>query len=233
MRTLGRGGCVAAALAFILVAAEARADWSLPSGYSVARNPNDAWCWGQTSATGSLGTFEPFTLLTSLNGYPTVPLWIMPGHPAQDNACSFINTYSYVFLGTNPGQVAIHPGPDLHQAVMRWTSPISGLISITGAFGAGDHSTGNQGNVDVRVIRTDGSGHVTATLFTVLDTPSTQNFNLSTTVTAGNTIDFVVGNAGNWYYDSTPLDATITPEPATLTLLALGGAAVVARRRRA
>jgi len=92
---------------------------------------------------------------------------------------------------------------------------------------------GDLGNVDVHVIKTNGAGIVTGDLFDVLNTPSTQNFNLTTTVTVGSTIDFDLGNADGWSYDNTPLAATITPEPATLTLLALGGAAVVARRRKA
>jgi hypothetical protein len=215
-----------------LAATEAKADstWAMPSGFSTTANPNGAWSWGQSNAAGSLGSFELFPYRTWLLEAP-LPLWTVAGGNNQSNASAFINTLSTAYRNVLPGEVDVHPGPDAHKAVMRWTSPLAGAITIVGSFGAGDHGVGIEGNVDVHVITTDGAGTVTGDLFDVLNTPSTQNFNLATTVAVGDTVDFVVGNAGNWYYDATPITVAITPEPATLSLLMLGGLAILRRRR--
>jgi hypothetical protein len=231
MKTSRLAILVVVAVFIAVAAAPAKADnsWAMPSGFSLTANPNGAWSWGQSDAAGSLGSFTPFTYRTMLLEAP-LPLWSVPGGTDQNNASAYTNTGTAAWRNVQPGEVDIHPGPDSHTAVMRWTSPIAGAITLVGLFGAGDHGTGIEGNVDVHVITTNGAGTVTGDLFDVLNTPSTQPFNLTTTVAPGNTVDFVVGNAGNWYYDSTPIIVTITPEPATLSLLALGGLALLRRR---
>jgi PEP-CTERM motif len=220
---------MAAVIAVAAIQAKADYPWAMPSGFSTTANPNGPWSWGQSDAAGDLGSFELFTNRTMLLEAP-LPLWTMPGDNNQNNASAFINTLTTAYRYVQPGEMDVSPGPDLHMAVVRWTSPISGPVTLVGSFGAGDHGSGIEGNVDVHVITTNGAGTVTGDLFDVLNTPSTQPFNLTTTVAAGNTVDFVVGNAGNWYYDSTPITVTITPEPATLSLLALGGLALLRRR---
>jgi hypothetical protein len=220
----------AAGLAILLTAATtalAAGPWTLASGFSTDTNPSGAWSWGQSDAAGDLGSFTAFAWHGTTTDYG-MPVWSATTNGYQTGANFWKNTTSSTYAGVLPGEISFHPGSDSHMAVVRWTAPAAGSITVTGAFGAGD-----LGNVDVHVIKTNGAGIVTGDLFDVLNTPSTQNFNLTTTVTVGSTIDFDLGNADGWSYDNTPLAATITPEPATLTLLALGGAAVVARRRKA
>jgi len=103
---------------------------------------------------------------------------------------------------------------------------MDGSITVTGTFGAGD-----AGKVDTLIYLTRGVG-APQLLFSVYDTPNSQPFNLTPLVGVGDRLDFIVGTTDAYISDSTPLSATITPEPATMGLLALGGAAVLGRRKR-
>ena len=64
-----------------------------------------------------------------------------------------------------------------------------------------------------------------------------QSFGLTAALTAGDTVDFVIGlgTSGSFFNDSTQVSGTIEniPEPATSALLALGlfGLAAIKRRR--
>ncbi len=58
------------------------------------------------------------------------------------------------------------------------------------------------------------------------------SFNETVTVSVGSTVDFVIGSNDTDTYDSTALKATITPEPATVGLILLGGVAMLIRKRK-
>jgi len=98
----------------------------------------------------------------------------------------------------------MHPGPQGQQTVVRWTAPSSGTFNISGRFEgiAGGHAT-----TDVHVM------HNSTSIFDgyVNGLGSVVPYSMQRTVTAGDTIDFVVGDGGNAYWsDSTGLGATIT-----------------------
>jgi len=169
-------------------------------------NPCEGWSWGQSDAKGTLGSFEMF--LWHGRTDDGVPYWTVAGGDGYHNACIARNTTNHVRYGVKPGELAFHPGPDRHLAVVRWTAPMSGTASIWGRFGEGD-----SGTVDVYVLKTDGDGKVTEILFKSLNTAKDEDFKTTAKVFRGETIDFVVGNAGDWTGDSTPLQATIVLEP--------------------
>jgi hypothetical protein len=69
------------------------------------------------------------------------------------------------------------------------------------------------------------------------DTGTSPRYQGNLSLTAGETVDFVVGNSGQFYGDSTPLHASFTlaasvPEPASSGLLVVGLGALVLRGRR-
>ncbi|RYG71093.1 PEP-CTERM sorting domain-containing protein, partial [bacterium] len=126
--------------------------------------------------------------------------------------------------------VGIHPGPNNQLSMARWTAPSAiGTVNITGAFLSGD-----SGAVDVYVVK-NASTATPVILFSAANTFADQAFATSTSVTAGDTIDFIVGAAGNYNNDSTPLLAHIAavPEPGSIAALGLGAAALLRRRKRA
>ena len=169
-------------------------------------NPSGAWSWGQSDAKGTLGSFDLFPW----NGRTAdgdVPYWTVAGG-AINNPNVGRNTTDHVLHGVQPHELAFHPGPDRRLCVVRWTAPQSGSVFVWGCFGAGD-----SGKVDVYVVKTNGDGQATEVLFKALNTPADEPFKVTTRIREGETIDFAVGNAGAWEFDSTPLAATIVLEP--------------------
>jgi hypothetical protein len=222
---------------FLAVAQEAGATSSLPDDFSATLNPNGEWSWGYSNV---LGSFTPMPFAHPLYDVALLPAWytsLAPDelYPAPDGTTPYVwkNMTNDIVHEVAPGQVALHPGNDDRMAIVRWTSPLQTELSIVGQFWAGD-----LGEVDVFVLETTAGG--TTTLFSVLGTPpSSQSFRLTTTVKAGDAIDFVVGCHGQWFYDSTPLNVDITPiptpipEPLTMAsaFFAIGGLGGYIHRR--
>ena len=150
-----------------------------------------------------------------------VPLNSQPGAWTTQSVDTYLGVYD---TGTS---TMLHPGPTGQYSILRFTASATGTYAINGAFSYMASNT-----TDVHVLF-NGS-----TIFSgVSDSahPST-GFSFSQVLSAGQTIDFAVGNGGNGYTgDSTLLSATLAvPEPASWALMIAGftmiGAA--ARRRR-
>ena len=98
-----------------------------------------------------------------------------------------------------------HPG-NAADAVRRWVAPSSGTIQITG--NAKDLNTGGGGGVTVSIRK----GSTVLWQQAIANGNTTGfNYNVTTTVTAGQAIDFQInrGADGNYYYDPTGFDPTI------------------------
>ena len=117
-----------------------------------------------------------------------------------------------------------HPGNGA-DAVRRWVAPAAGTIQITG--NAKDLDTSGGGGVTVSIRQ----GTTVLWQQAIANGNTTGfNFNVTTTVTAGQAIDFHInrGADGNWSNDSTAFDPTIalttggTPPPPPS-----GGSAIV------
>ncbi len=109
---------------------------------------------------------------------------------------------TYLRLWNNGG----HPGNGA-DAVRRWVSPSSGTVQITG--NAKDLDVGGGGGVTVSIRK----GTTVLWQQAIANGNTTGfNFNVTTTVTAGQAIDFHInrGADGNWNNDSTAFDPTIT-----------------------
>jgi hypothetical protein len=126
----------------------------------------------------------------------------------------WLNTGSPVD-GVQTGQLSLEPGPDGEAAIVRWTAPtgVGGLASIQGQFLPGDG-----GIMQVSIFE---NGNWTSPLWTGTDYGT---FDLTTPLTAGDTIDFAA--YGGFYSGNTPLQTTITvtptPEPSAFALLGFG-----------
>lgn len=121
----------------------------------------------------------------------------------------------------------LHPGPGANEfSVVRFVAPNSGLFNFAGFFRGVDAN--GQGN---GVIVTPNNGNPLVT-----NGGPNNAFNFNAALTAGQFVDFRVGNNGGYGFDTTGLNllATSVPEPSTWGMMILGFGVVggAARYRR-
>ena len=166
-------------------------------------------------------------------GPGTNEVWRLPGQVDPNVRLNLTGGFSF---GVADDLVALHPAPDNRMSVIRLNQTFASnqVVNISGSFGAGD-----QGAVDVYIVDF-GFGAGNTMLFSLTGISGDAPFNLNFLLPAGHTIDFLVGSAGNYLFDSTPLAATIStrevggavPEPASALLLVVGAAGLAAIRRQ-
>jgi hypothetical protein len=167
--------------------------WDISVDFPVAGVPSP-WSSGQTATLGAA--------FFRNNVYGPGP-----GEIYWSGGTSFpylIKNLSPLAHGIPTNYAALHPGcekPDY--AVLRWTAPQAGSYLVNGKFLAG-----HNGAVSTHVLRNGlASSPLLAVAVTYVDEALPPNTTLS--LTAGETLDFVVGNAGNCNSDSTPLEVRI------------------------
>jgi hypothetical protein len=182
-----------------------RTDWDLARDFSSECNPTGAWTYGSTDTLGSFDAFQ-FVVVDPDVG---AGIWThTPVFPVDGYAHTWKNTTDGTYYGVLPGQTTLHPGcygftePCCSEwAVARWTSSFAGEVTMNGFFGEGDSAT-----PDLDIART--SSGLTTVLWHRENTALTEPFDLTTSVEAGDFIDFVVGDA--YCCGNTPLMVTIT-----------------------
>lgn len=219
---------LAAAMAMGWGASAVRAQtWNASADFSPSNNPAGPWAYGTRSTSGGSGLL----LLNDTTGVGPVTGWWdatnnVLGTPfiARNMSSNVFQAGTVTWLGFD---FTMHPG-DVSAgarqfAVTRWTSPVSDQVNIFGGFLPADI-----GSTDVFIVING------QTVFSAFRSGGfSVNFDFPTTVAVGDTIDFVVGNAGNFANDTTVLNANIVvPSPGTIALAGIGGV-VAARRRRA
>ncbi|MEK6702790.1 MAG: hypothetical protein AABZ53_11040 [Planctomycetota bacterium] len=189
-------------------------DFSITNG-----NPNGAWAYGYMNSLGG-----PMTAHATAITFNDLEYWY------SDFGLIVPSAFKNIGVGTTfgllPGEAALHGGNDPGQyGVARFSSlGLVGTVTINGSFGIGD-----AGNVDVHILKNG------VALFTELGTFDAQSFSITTSLAAGDTIDFLVGRSTIINYDTTPLDATLVvtaPNPGTIAVFGSGAAALLRRRRR-
>lgn len=203
---------------------DAAADFSATTG-----NPNVVWSYGYDPAAQAGYQFKGFDqFITSA----TILAWRDSGYNSLDTPAFFKNLSAGTVNGTPSGQVALHPGPVANgdAAILRFSAPEAGAYAVSAQFFAGD-----SGETDAWVVLNGDFASPLATLGITSVNPGYTNASLW--LNAGDTLDFVVGNHGSYFSDTTPLAvqiATVVPEPASAALLAGGlmGLMGLSRRRR-
>jgi hypothetical protein len=186
--------------------------------FSTGSNPNGAWSYGWTTTLGSAFNLDS----VSTNTYAGTGLggWLTTLAPDGSPLVLHNGTGSEITLGNStfePGQLALGPGQNLQYSVLRWTAPSSGAFNIFASF-SGLSALGDTSDV---YILHDGVSIFDAN---VTGTHLPKAYSGSQTITAGDTIDFVVGvgSDGNYDEDLTSLTASIAvPEPGTLGLVGI------------
>ena len=176
--------------------------------FSATNNPNQTWQYGYSNSLGG-----SFNLLPDSRVLSGLDVW-------DNHGIDGPNTPGVVHNGTanpisfwQPGDLFAHPGPSA-LTIVRWTAPQNDTYSLASNFSAGDPLA----NVDVHVLRNGSS------IFNdLVDNANPASFLDNLILNTGDTIDFVVGNNGNFSYDNTRLEARITssdtpvvPEPITI-----------------
>lgn len=212
----------------ISFAASLNADFSITNG-----NPDGAWSYGyKTLPTGSFTTYGNAGGITV--GTATFDYWYSTPNETPNISRLVAGTMNGVNGGVGGiglGEVSLHGGPNGQISTARYTVQATGLYNLSGYFKAGDALGSTFGNVDAYLYLNSTS------LFSVANTATTQNFSLTNvSLTAGDTLDLMVGiGQDTYFYDSTPVELSITavPEPGTMIALGLGVAAMLRRRKAA
>jgi hypothetical protein len=177
----------------------------LSTDFSVTNNLNGAWFYGwATSAVGQFTLLESHTPPAGLPASAAIQFWTTASAYSVLVAKN-IGTSTVLFNGTAnylSGAVVIHPGPAGQVAISRWTAPSAGTYLVNATFFRSDSGT------TVVHLRRNG-----VSIFSAVLSNSRQSTNTSKAVglSAGDTVDFVVGDGGNGYtFDSVLVTANIS-----------------------
>jgi hypothetical protein len=225
---LGMGVCAQASL----ITYDATADLYADVALAVPQNPHGVWSYGYRGATNATDLTKLDFLDTGgwnagffYGGQNAVPaVWINDTGTTQ---------HFDGYLPITTDLVYLHPGGvNAGVAVLRWTAPEAGIVDISALFSTSSTSA----TVGASLVK-DGMAITSGSI--VGGTTNTFDASMSgLAVIAGTKLDFCIDDGGNGYgNDMSSLDLTVTlsiPEPATLSLLALGaiGLVVYAWRKR-
>lgn len=202
------------------------ASWDASADFlATATNPNSVWSYGYDPASIAGYQFQQFDFYTA----GATPSWTDSAYVSLGTPAFGQNLTASSLNGIAPGQVYLHPGPaaDGDAAILRFTAPTTSSYSIYAQFFVGDIS-----ETDAWVIK---NGNFSTPLSALGVTDSNPSYSAASLfLSAGDTLDFVVGNHGSYLYDSTPLSVQISavPMPAMVWLMSVGLGTLLIRLRR-
>ncbi len=170
--------------------------WDAAADFADA-NPNGAWSYGWTATLGSDWHFYP-----EVNFPSNAIRWHDSSIESMGAPSLWKNTGTGSQYGVGPGQVSLHPGPANQYSVLRWTAPFAGSYAVNAQF-----FTGDGGDTDGNVLP------MALSIFFADTTNTNPAYSHLLTLSAGDTLDFVVGSKGSFYSDNTPVNVTITTVP--------------------
>lgn len=200
LRLLYKG--LLAAIILVPVAAKAsiynaQADFLADGSGPISPNPNGVWSYNYaTNLNGSVMPLsDAFHDPNGASGYREESISI-------GDAPAFAKATTAAWPDVPQGQIALHSGLNGELAILRFTTPTAGTYSVDATWGAGAG-----GNVDVYL------RHNADMLFSVLDTGNDHSFSIGILLlSAGDTIDLMVGAAGSSSFDSTPANLILVSE---------------------
>ncbi len=201
-----------------------------------------------TVVGGSFSQFNVYTpnfisgaVVPGVNSYygAGMPSMGIPALPTVANYNGATGSYSTYFTVNQPTTLLnLHPGPYNNPAVVRFTAPHAGTYNVSGIFQGLDFAQGTSTDVHAGSFfsgEITGYGYAGASQ-TPFGPSNTLTFSGLQTLAAGQTLDFAVGfgTDGNYYYDSTGFDVTISavPEPSAIILMGTMLLLVVFQARR-
>lgn len=217
----------------LLAGTAAHADvimYDATADFLLTKNASSPWSYGYSPGARANYHFTEFDTVS--NGF-----WRKSDYVYWQTPTVFKNIATATQYGVLPGQIALHSGPVSNgdPAIVRFTAVHAGDYDVLGQFFAGDF-----GQMNGAIIAND---LINNPLQYFANTTNQSTFTLSALhLKAGDTLDFVVGNNGNFGGGSTPLAVTIrgvtaaVPEPGSVGMVLAGLGligAVLARKRSA
>ena len=162
--------------------------------FSLASNPHGVWSYGWLDKLG--GAFTLYTWADKDTCWTGLSTWGMPD--CVEPKVTHNDTGALICPGTAcfpPGYLVLHPGSSGQLSVVRWTVPSPGTFMIQGKV-AGTDVFGT--TTDFHVVQ-----NTTKELFraNIDGYGSPISFHRVLTVSAGDTLDFVVGFGSDGAYD--------------------------------
>ena len=201
-------------------------------------NPSGAWKYGTVATDGAVGaldaTFTPMPTyqanFTSGGGFHS-DAWLL-SLASSDGVVRPNGAFGFGTVTYSPDYLNLHPASDGAMAVVAFTAPTPDVYTFTGEWA--DHDV--LGGTGVEIWTALGNGNVIAHgTMPAVSSPVAINFSQS--LTAGQSVYFVLGYGGEYTFDSTGLKLDVTdsasaaPEPSSLLLVGLSAAAVWLKRR--
>jgi hypothetical protein len=192
------------------------------------------WSYGYEDILGTGFVLDPSNSPQTLSFNSAIQGWAAGtggySYVAQNTSAVAV---SYVDVTLQPGQIVMHPDATGQYSVVRFTAPTTGDYTLDTAFSGLDTTPTT---TDVHVLL-DGSSLFDGAVDSY-EIP--QAYSSSLSLSAGDTVDFAVGDGSNknYFNDSTGLTATLAttpnavPESSPLALIALGILPVLLSARR-
>ena len=172
--------------------------WDAASDFTLltTANPNGVWSYGYDPASAVGYQFKAFNQFSAAVGSSII--WVDGSYVTLNTPSLYKNLSSSSVVGILPGQISLHPGPTSNgdAAILRFTAPATGSYGVNAQFFAGDTS-----ETDARVVL-NGNFNSALQFFGVTSTNPIFSAG-ALALAAGDTLDFVVGNAGSFFFDST------------------------------
>lgn len=188
---------------FAAVNSHASTIWDAADDFSssTSTNPNGVWNYGYDPASLSGYQFKLFDNFTP----DQPPLWNDSTYSLGRAPAFLKNESGSEIYGIAPGQISLHPGPAANgdAAILRFVAPYSGRYDINAQFFDGDI-----GETDAWIVLNNDFAAPQASLGITSIEPVYSVANLM--LSAGDSLDFVVGNHGLYSSDNTPLDLQIS-----------------------
>ena len=181
------------------------AQYDAARDFSAATSLNGTWSYGYSDSYG----FTRYTTKSSQGGVDRWLTYSTDQEPVvMHNPASTPVTFSSVTLPA--GTLMLHPGISGQKSVVRWTAPMTGKINIAAKFTHLESSCSTTSDFAILLNSTAPtstgvwSGNITYNAPVIVPSQSLA-------VTAGDMVDFAVGNGGDGYYnDSTGVDVQIS-----------------------